>query len=117
MKPYHHAVSSAKKFGGAPDDYMEIHNWFDESKQHFAGPMHRALRHHSQGIFECEVLWGVTMENSDGKKVAIRSIGEQHVIEDLGRIPSLQDWFERIMPTDWMLRGYAKESDHTEVKT
>jgi hypothetical protein len=27
--PYHHAVSSARKFGGTPADYQSIHDWFD----------------------------------------------------------------------------------------
>jgi len=49
--PYHHAVRSARLFGGAPGDYLAIHNWFDESKGHIADVRHRALRHHSEGIF------------------------------------------------------------------
>jgi hypothetical protein len=27
--PFHHAVSSARKFGGVPADYQAIHDWFD----------------------------------------------------------------------------------------
>jgi len=27
--PQQHAVSSARKFGGIPEDYVEIHKWFD----------------------------------------------------------------------------------------
>jgi hypothetical protein len=49
--PYHHAVRSARLFGGKPEDYLAIHNWFDESKAHLADFRHRALRHHSEGIF------------------------------------------------------------------
>ena len=30
--PYHHAVRSARLFGGRPEDYLAIHVWFDESK-------------------------------------------------------------------------------------
>jgi hypothetical protein len=30
--PYHHALRSAKLFGGKPEDYLPVHNWFDESK-------------------------------------------------------------------------------------
>ena len=26
---YHHAVSSARKFGGQPSDYQAIHDWLD----------------------------------------------------------------------------------------
>ena len=31
--PYHHALSSVRRFGGAVDDYLPLHAWFDESKQ------------------------------------------------------------------------------------
>jgi hypothetical protein len=30
--PLKHAESSARKFGGKPEGYLPIHNWFDESK-------------------------------------------------------------------------------------
>jgi len=30
--PLKHAQSSAKKFGGQAEDYLAVHNWFDESK-------------------------------------------------------------------------------------
>lgn len=114
MKPYYHAVSSARKFGGVADDYVEIHTWFDESKAHMADFRHRALRHHSQGIFECERRFGVTIVNSDLRKVPVRAIGEQHVMEDMGRIPSLQDWLGEIRPTSWMLRGHTQEKDFVD---
>lgn len=114
MKSYYHAVSSARKFGGVADDYVEIHTWFDESKAHMADFRHRALRHHSQGIFECERRFGVTIVNSDLRKVPVRAIGEQHVMEDMGRIPSLQDWLGEIRPTSWMLRGHTQEKDFVD---
>ena len=114
MKPYYHAVSSARKFGGVADDYVEIHTWFDESKAHMADFRDRALRHHSQGIFECERQFGVTIVNSDLRKVPVRAIGEQHVMEDMGRIPSLQDWLGEIRPTSWMLRGHTQEKDFVD---
>lgn len=102
---YHHAVSSAKKWGGVPEDYLEIHNWFDESKSMMADFRHRALRHHAEGIFLAERLFGVTITNSEGRVVPTRFIGEQHVKEDLGRIPSMQDWMENITPKRWMTGG------------
>jgi hypothetical protein len=64
--PWHHAESSARKYGGKPKDYIEIHSWFDDSKCQMANFRHRALRHHSYGIFECERVFGVTITNSDG---------------------------------------------------
>ncbi len=100
--PHFHARSSARKYGGKPGDYMAIHNWFDESKAHIGDIRHRALRHHSEGIFMCEKIFGETITNSDGRTVPVRFIGEQHVIEDLGRIPSVSDWLSLLPFEPWM---------------
>lgn len=104
--PYHHAMSSAKKFGGTPADYIAIHDWFDASKAYVGDFRHRALRHHAQGIFEAERIFGQgplhLFYNRDGKSIPVRLIGEQHVIEDCGYIPSIQDWFTHIVPQPWM---------------
>ena len=75
---YHHAVSSASKWGGAAEDYLAIHTWFDRSKEIVADFRHRALRHHAEGIFLAEQLFGVTITNSHGLIVPVRLIGEQH---------------------------------------
>jgi hypothetical protein len=99
---YHHAVSSQKKWGGDVDDYLPIHDWFDESKKIMADFRHRALRHHAEGIFMAETIFGHTITNADGRVVPVRFIGEQHVKEDLGFIPSMQDWFSKIRPERWM---------------
>ncbi len=103
---FHHALSSVRKFGGRPEDYLPLHNWFDESKSHVADFRHRALRHHSEGIFMLERFFGVTLRNSDGREVPVRLIGEQHVMEDMGGIiPSFADWARAIRPERWMLRA------------
>jgi hypothetical protein len=100
--PLKHAESSAKRFGGSAEDYLAIHNWFDESKAFLADFRHRALRHHAEGIFLCERIFGPSITNSEGKAVPVRYIGEQHVKEDLGRIPTAQDWLTQIKPERWM---------------
>lgn len=100
--PLKHAQSSARTFGGKAEDYLPIHNWFDESKAFFPDFRHRALRHHAEGIFLAEKLFGVAIINSDGKRIPVRYIGEQHVREDLGRIPTVQDWLLEIKPQRWM---------------
>jgi hypothetical protein len=100
--PLKHAQSSAKRFGGKPEDYLPIHNWFDESKAFLADFRHRALRHHTEGIFLCEEIFGVSITNSEGKEIPVRYIGEQHVKEDLGRIPTAQDWLTQIKTERWM---------------
>lgn len=111
MNPYHHAVSSVKKHGGKPEDYHAIHQWFDESKAFYADFRHRALRHHAEGIFECEHVFGHTVTNSDNKVVPVRFIAEQHVKEDCGFIPTMQDWFKHIRPATWMLKVGVKNVD------
>lgn len=100
--PLFHAKSSAKKYGGQPKDYQIIHDWFDESKAFLADVRHRALRHHAEGIFMAEKIFGTSILNSDGREVPVRFIGEQHVLEDLGRIPTVSDWLRELPLKPWM---------------
>ncbi|HXM09287.1 MAG TPA: hypothetical protein VN946_05010 [Terriglobales bacterium] len=100
--PVEHARNSLKRFGGKAEDYLAIHHWFDESKAFFADFRHRALRHHAEGIFLAESIFGITIHNDDGVEIPVRYIGEQHVREDLGRIPTAQDWLSQIKPERWM---------------
>jgi hypothetical protein len=100
--PWHHAVSSVRKHGGKPEDYLPLHDFFDYYKRFIADFRHRAMRHHAEGIFEAERVLGPTITNSDGRQVPTRILGEQHVHEDCGRIPSLQDWLMPIRGEKWM---------------
>ena len=113
--PYHHALSSVRKWGGLVEDYQPIHDWFDESKAFLPDIRHRALRHHAEGIFLCEKIFGTTLTNADGKVVPVRWVGEQHVKEDLGRIPTASDWLRGIKQEKWMLRGGFQEETRSET--
>jgi hypothetical protein len=96
-----------------PEDYLALHQWFDEpSKLIIADFRHRALRHHAEGIFQLERQYGVTITLSTGRVVPVRLIGEQHVREDLGFIPSFADWVRCIRPEPWMGRA---QPIHREV--
>lgn len=107
---YIHAQNSARLFGGKPEDYLAAHDWMDSTKEMFCDFRHRALRHHSHGIFEGERALGHTIMNSEGKKVPVRYVLEQHVKEDCGgRVPSVSDWLLQIQPLSWMNRGYPIE--------
>ena len=101
---YHHALSSVKKWGGTVDDFIAVHAWFDQSKEITADFRHRALRHHAEGIFMAETIFGPTLTLSTGRIIPIRWVGEQHVKEDLGFIPSFADWVKAIHPEPWMGR-------------
>lgn len=109
--PHFHAESSVKLWGGAVDDYMRIHDWLDATKETYADFRHRALRHHAQGVFEAERVFGKTIANADGRIVPVRYIAEQHIKEDCGgRIPSVSDWLSQIKPAVWMSRGYPPDA-------
>ncbi|MGE8944047.1 DUF6915 family protein [Leptospira interrogans] len=83
---------------------MTVHI-IDESKQIIADYRHRALRHHAEGIFMLEKIFGTTITLSTGRVIPTRWVGEQHVREDLGRIPSFVDWVRAIRPEPWMGRA------------
>lgn len=114
--PLHHAISSAKKHGGKFEDYLAIHEWFDETKAHYPDMRHRALRHHSEGIFWCEQQFGAFIINSDGKMIPTRFIGEQHVMEDLGFIPTIKDYLDKMEVTNWMFKPGEGRKILKEIK-
>lgn len=102
---YHHALSSVRKWGGEAEEFLPLHQWFDESKMLVGDFRHRMLRHHAEGIFMLERFFGTTLTLSTGRIVPVRLIGEQHVIEDLGRIPSFADWAKCLQLEPWMGRA------------
>lgn len=102
MKPFLHGKVSVKKWGGKESDYQEIHDWFDQTKAHFPDMRHRAILHSSFGIYLCEQMFGEGIINSDGKHVSVRDIAEQHVLDDMGRIPTLQDYLQDMPFYSWL---------------
>lgn len=106
--PIIHSKSSAKKFGGKWEDYIHIHNWFDQTKGWLPHSDHRVFLHHSEGIFLCEQHFGTHFTNSDGKTVYTRYVGEQHVKEDLfNHIPTAKEFLEVLKSKEkpmWLLR-------------
>ncbi|MGE0677800.1 DUF6915 family protein [Pseudolabrys sp.] len=114
--PYHHAKSSVKKWGGKVEDYLDIHMWFDGSKTIMCDYRHRALRHHAEGIALAVQLFGSVRKISTGREVPVRWIGEQHVTEDFGWIPSFVDWARAIKHESWMGRVPALDVDGSDPR-
>lgn len=102
MKPWIHAKNSVKKYGGKQEDYLPIHDAIDSSKSAHASVKHRAVLHSAFSIYLIERIFGTTITNSDGKAVSVRDIAEDHVLEDLGKIPSLDDWLSAMDVQAWM---------------
>ncbi len=103
-----HSKSSARRFGGTPDDYLELHIKMDCSKAYVADNRHRALTHTSFWIHEVMIpIFGYTMKNSDGKDFCVKDVCEQHILEDFGMkfIPTPQDYLENMSFEDWMQNG------------
>ena len=108
MKPYEHGKVSVRKWGGKIEDYQAIHDFLDSSKACFPDMRHRAILHSSFGIYIAEKVFGVNMTNSEGKLVSVRDVAEQHVIDDMGRIPTPQDYLEGMPFYEWL--GGAKKT-------
>lgn len=102
MKPYIHAKNSVKKYGGTQSDYQPIHDLMDSSKSSHATMKHRIIFHSAFGIYLVERVFGTTLVNSDGATCSVRDIAEDHVLEDLGTIPSLDTWLESMTLEQWM---------------
>lgn len=111
MKPYIHAKNSARKYGGIPADYQAIHDWIDQTKAHMPDMRHRAILHNSFGIYLCEQHFGTTLTTSTGRVISVRDVAEDHVIEDLGLIPTLQDCFAG-MPVTKLLGASLRKVKH-----
>ena len=133
-----HSCSSAQKFGGAPGDYLELHEFMDSSKAFLGDNRHRAVFHSTAGAYYIQKIFGVDFKalgdlmdkyalpdafitdflallahnrahgvhwmNSAGDKVHVRSIAEQHILEDFRQkfIPTLQDYFCNMRLLPWM---------------
>lgn len=109
--PIMHSKSSVKKWGGQISDYQAIHEWFDATKAWVGHSIHRVFRHHSEGIFEMEKIFGTMLTNSDGNVVYTRYVGEQHVREDCnGYLPCAKEWLDNLKePKQWMLKTQKLE--------
>ena len=107
-KPITHAESSARRHGGVADDYIDIHDFMDSSKQALGDNRHRALTHTTWFISNViERVFGHQIVNSAGRKVSTRQIAEDHVLEDYGGrfIPTVQDFMADMPYAQWMNNG------------
>jgi len=102
MKPLVHANISVKKHGGVVEDYIPIHDFIDHSKSSVADIRHRSMLHSAWGIYLVERVFGTYITNSEQKQVSVRDIAEEHVEQDLGFIPTMDDWLKNMKIEPWM---------------
>ena len=108
MKPLDHAILSVKRYGGFPGDYLEIHEFLDMTKAAHPDMRHRAILHNSMGPFIAIRVFGRYFENTDGRLVDVRQVCEDHIIEDLGRIPTVSDFLNLIPESEMARFAYRK---------
>ena len=119
--PLLHAKSSVRKYGGEIANYIHIHRWFDSTKGNMPMFKHRAVLHNSFGMLLAEQVFGDYVTNSEGKMVEVRQIAYDHIYEDCGFIPTVEDWMKHIQVQPWMMkadesRKIRKEIDLEELK-
>lgn len=115
MKPYIHAKSSARKYGGKYEDYLDIHEFMDSSKATLADVRHRAILHSTFGCYIVQQMFGNVRVNSDGKEYSTRDIAEDHCMEDLGFIPTVEHWLGNMKIQTWM-GGPANKNEREKRK-
>lgn len=98
MKPLQHAQISAKTHGGSWADYIEAHGFLDSSKAACAHFKHRFLLHHREGIELGVRIFGETILNGEGRAISTKKVLTEHLIEDVGRIVSVEDWARSLLP-------------------
>ena len=116
MKPLQHAQISEKTYGGKWSDYIAIHSFLDSSKAASAHFKHRFFLHHAEGIELAVRIFGETVTNSENRKIPIKKLLTDHLIEDVGRVVTIEDWARDLMPQqdNAFYRFLAKKREQIE---
>lgn len=88
MKPIHHALVSARLFGGSPEQYLPVHNAFDMSKAALGDMRHRAALHSvDHGLEVMRMIFPDRIGGASLEQVCI-----QHIQDDQGFTVRLDTW-------------------------
>jgi hypothetical protein len=112
VNSWNHAQSAARKWGGAPDDYIAIEEFIDSSKKIIGDVRHRSLYHHTAGAWLCQEIFGrtITVTREHGQiQIPVRLIAERHILEDLGWLPSPADYIVGMPIKKWMSGAQRKD--------
>lgn len=101
MDPQRHATLSARRRGGAPEDYYALHAFFDTTKELCSDNRHRLL-HNLWGIRRVVIpLFGREIMTASGERVATKDVCEgDHVLADFSGkyLPTLADFTGAVEP-------------------
>ena len=130
-----HSESSAKKFGGKAEDYLEVHEFMDSSKAFCSDNRHRTLFHSTAGAYYIQKMFGVDfaaledlrnkynlpesfisdflalVAHNRSRGVHIKnSLGQKVHLRNIAEQHILEDFRNRFIPT---LQDYLNEMDLT----
>jgi len=95
VDPLRHATLSSRRRGGAPEDYLPLHSFFDTTKELCADNRHRLL-HNAWGIRRIVLpIFGAELALSNGSRVMTKEVCEfDHVLADFAGkyMPTLGDF-------------------------
>ncbi len=118
MNPVIHAQNSAKRWGGKPEEYLDIHTTLDDIKAVFNDNRARAITHN---IWFCNYIipkiYGHLCKNSDGRSYSPAEVAQFHVLEDFRMkfIPTVQDYLQNMTLEPWM-NNAVKDINNNEAK-
>lgn len=92
MRPYQHALNSARRNGGGWQEDLPVHEFIDSTKVACADIRHRMILHSVD--FGAAVARMAFPDRSD-----IDALVSRHVIEDLGAPRTLSDWLRHCRRT------------------
>ena len=102
MNAFLHSRIHAKRYGGLPSDYEDIDSFVDSSGIASADIRHRVVLHSAFGAGIAEQVFGKTRTNSQGKEYSVRQVVLDHIEQDLGFVPSLDDYIKNMQMQPWM---------------
>jgi hypothetical protein len=102
--PEEHAILSSRRFGGIPEDYINIHELMDSTRSAHGDERHRLATHNSWFVTTIlPKIFGHSISNSEGFQVLVYDIGRFHVMEDYrGYFPTLSDFATVLKLEQWM---------------
>jgi hypothetical protein len=117
MNAMQHCRVSQKRWGGQPEDYYDIHDFIDCTKELCPDSRHRIF-HTMWAVKNIVVpVFGHTLVNSDGKSVDIKDMCERdHLLVDFHNkyIPTLADFVAAIEEVNIKNFGQRIEKFHQD---
>jgi len=89
----YHSRASAHRYGGRTQDYLPLHSFMDQTKALVADCRHRMILHNEWGVEIALACFG-----SHVASIPTRQLVEDHIREDLGYVPTLEQTITALPP-------------------